>query len=210
MARAKEAAMRAEGRADMRQQALKTARRLFVEEGYAEFSMRKVARELGIRQGHLQHYFATRDDLLTEMLEEALHSYIDEYEKFRDDVRGNAEQQLDLVIKFLLGDINNSQVSKFFLELWPMTAHYQEVLLMLRDIYRRNWEGFSTFVENFRSDLDVETVRAISLQVLALVDGLIIYCHSAVPTKRELERVRARAYSSIWLLLREEATSKVD
>lgn len=192
-----------EGRPDMRQKALTTARQLFVDEGYAEFSMRKVARELGIRQGHLQHYFATRDDLLTEMLEEALHSYIDEYEKFRDDVRGDAEQQLDLVIKFLLGDVNNAQVSKFFLELWPMTAHYQEVLLMLRDIYRRNWEGFSSFVESYRSDLDVETVRGIALQILALVDGLIIYCHSMVPSKRELERARSRAYSSIWLLIRE-------
>ena len=199
-----------EGRADMRHQALETARRLFVEEGYAEFSMRKVARELGIRQGHLQHYFATRDDLLTEMLEQALHSYIDEYEKFRDDVRGDAEQQLDFVIKFLLGDISNSQVSKFFLELWPMTAHYQEVLLMLRDIYRRNWEGFSTFVESYRPDLDGDTARAIALQILALVDGLIIYCHSTIPTKRELERVKARAHASIWLILKDGMPKKVD
>lgn len=201
---------KAESRGDMRQQALETARRLFIEEGYAEFSMRKVARELGIRQGHLQHYFATRDDLLTEMLEQALHAYMDEYEKFRDDVRGNAEQKLDLVVKFLLDDISNSQVSKFFFELWPMTAHYQEVLLMLRDIYRRNWEGFSTFVENYRPDLNSETARAMSLQVLALVDGLIIFCHSTIPSKRELERVRARAYASIWLILKEDLLEKVD
>ena len=190
------------GKPDMRLEALDTARRLFIEEGYAEFSMRKVARELGIRQGHLQHYFPTRDDLLTEMLEQALHTYIDEYEKFRQDLSGDPEQQLDRAVKFLLNDISNHKVSKFFLELWPMTSHFREVLLMLRDIYKKNWDGFSVFVENFRNDLREEEVRSLTLVVLALVDGLIIYCHSMVPNKRELERASAAAYSAIWTVLR--------
>ena len=191
-----------DGKTDMRSQALDIARRLFVEEGYASFSMRRVARELGIRQGHLQHYFATRDDLLTEMLEQALHSYTDEYQKVLDDLSGDAEQQLDRAIKFLVGDISNNQVSKFFFELWPMTAHYREVLLMLRDIYRKNWEGFSLFVENYKEGMEKDRARSLALMILALIDGLIIYAHSTVPTKRELDRAKADAYSTIWAILR--------
>lgn len=191
-----------DGKVDMRSQALDIARRLFVEEGYASFSMRRVARELGIRQGHLQHYFATRDDLLTEMLEQALHSYTDEYQKVLDDLSGDAEQQLDRAIKFLVGDISNNQVSKFFFELWPMTAHYQEVLLMLRDIYKKNWEAFSLFVENYKEGMKKDHARSLALMILALIDGLIIYAHSNVPTKRELDRAKVDAYSTIWAIIR--------
>lgn len=54
--------------ADARGEILDAAARLFVEHGYAGTSTRMIAEEVGIRQASLYYHYATKDDLLEDLL----------------------------------------------------------------------------------------------------------------------------------------------
>ena len=184
-------------KADNRALALEAARRLFIEEGYAAFSMRKVARAIGISQGHLQHFFPTREDLMSAMLEQTAHHYSEIYETLLVGVEGQGVARFEAVVHFLINDITNREMTNFFVELWPMTAHNETASAMLRDIYRRNCEGFARVVQELRPTAPPDEVQDMSLQILALIDGLILYYHSARPDDAMLARVQRRAMGTI-------------
>lgn len=184
-------------KADNRALALEAARRLFIEEGYAAFSMRKVARAIGISQGHLQHFFPTREDLVSAMLEQTAHHYSEIYETLLVGVEGQGLARFEGVVRFLVQDITNREMTNFFFELWPMTAHNEMASTMLRDIYRRNCEGFAQVIQELWPTATEEDVQDMSLQILALIDGLILYYHSARPDDAMLERVQRRTMETI-------------
>jgi AcrR family transcriptional regulator len=58
-----------------RQEILDTARSILVDEGWEAFSMREVATRLGIRHGHLQYYFPTKQDLLVALYDAEVSAY---------------------------------------------------------------------------------------------------------------------------------------
>lgn len=184
-------------RSNNRTLALEAAKRLFIEEGYAAFSMRKVARAIGISQGHLQHFFPTRDDLVNAMLQDAAAHYIEVYETILGKREGDPVNRFNDVVRFLLDDITNREVTNFFFELWPMTAHNETAGAMLRNIYRQNCVGFSKVIRDMRPECDLETVEDMALQILSLIDGLILFCHSAGPDEATLARVKRKALHTI-------------
>jgi AcrR family transcriptional regulator len=184
-------------KANNRDLAMEAARRLFIDEGYAAFSMRKVARAIGISQGHLQHFFPTREDLVNAMLEQTAAHYIKVYETVLVGSEASGVTRFESVIEFLVQDITNREITNFFFELWPMTAHNETASVMLRGIYRRNCEGFAQVVKEVRPDLAPDDVQDISLQILALIDGLILYNHSVAPDPAALARVQRRAIGTI-------------
>ena len=56
--------------AETRARIMAAGRRLFVDEGWAAFTTRRVAREAGVSLGSLQHFFPCKEQLLAGMLEE--------------------------------------------------------------------------------------------------------------------------------------------
>jgi AcrR family transcriptional regulator len=180
--------------------AIETARRLFIEDGYAAFSMRKVARAIGISQGHLQHFFPTREDLVNAMLDQTAAHYIGIYEAALSRTEGDAVARFEDVVNYLIEDITNSEMTHFFLELWPLTAHSEKARAMLPQIYRRNYAGFANVVLDIRPELSQQAAQDIALQILALIDGLILFCHSARPDADALARAQQGAKKTIRMI----------
>ena len=56
---------------DARQHIITCAARLFRERGYAAVSLRDVASETGATTGSLYHHFASKDELVQELLDQA-------------------------------------------------------------------------------------------------------------------------------------------
>lgn len=71
-------------RAEMDSLVLEVGRRLLAEHGAAGLSLREVARELGVVPSGVYRYVATRDELLTRLLEDA-------FTDLADDVEGHLE-----------------------------------------------------------------------------------------------------------------------
>lgn len=184
-------------RRDNRKLALKAARRMFVDAGYAAFSMRSVAQELGISLGHLQHFFASKDDLLSEMLSLTAGEYRRNFKKIQRKRGFDPRVQLEDAVDYLVNDVTNKQVSKFFIELWPITGRNPLAFGLLQECFRENLAEFSSFVRNAKPDLSDALVESLSIQILALIDGLLIYNHTIRPAAVDIARLKADAVKTI-------------
>ncbi|WP_285320858.1 TetR/AcrR family transcriptional regulator [Pseudarthrobacter sp. lyk4-40-TYG-27] len=176
---------------------VQAARSLFVSEGYSAFSMRSVAKSQGISLGHLQHFFHTKTDLLWAILEYTTETYVRAYESFIRSLPDSPEERFRGVVQYLLDDVRNAEVTAFFVEWWPVTLRDASARELLRRLYKRNMDDFSRFIGDARPDLAPWKVQSLALQVMALIDGILIYCHTESPSDAEFSRVTEEVAATI-------------
>jgi AcrR family transcriptional regulator len=174
-----------------------SARQLFVREGHSAFSMRAVAKQQGISLGHLQHFFPTKSDLLSAMLEYTAASYLKAYDDFLATLSDTPDHRFRQVVKYLLDDVSNEEVAIFFLELWPVTVRDTSSRGLLRRLYQRNRYDFAQFIAAIRPELPSSRVDSLALQVLAMIDGVLIYNHTESPSPQELAAVTADVLDTV-------------
>ena len=102
-----------------RRELLERCFRLFSRKGYANTSMREIARELGVSTGTLYHYFPTKEKMLEHMLEHVRESNVGEYLERSSEIRPVRERL------------------NFLAEFWKEHGeHYQDVMLIALDFFR--------------------------------------------------------------------------
>lgn len=73
-------------RAQQRSEILLAARELFLSEGQAHFTMRKLAREVGCAPGTLYLYFKDKDELIAVLVEESFEQLMERLERLQSDL----------------------------------------------------------------------------------------------------------------------------
>src|SRR5580700_8043813 len=81
---------------------LEAARKVFVREGPAAFSARRVAKAANLSLGSVQHVFPTTNELVTAMIEHVNDGYEAAYREMAERLPFSAEERLDAVIGYLL------------------------------------------------------------------------------------------------------------
>jgi AcrR family transcriptional regulator len=102
---------------------LAAARRVLVQEGYAGFSMRRVAAALGMSVGNLTYHFPSKSQLLRALIQDTLDDYRALFEEYRKQVGGDPEASLRGLLGYLMRDSASESTSKLFRELWALAAH---------------------------------------------------------------------------------------
>ncbi len=183
--------------AQTRDALLSAARRLFIADGYPAMSMRKVAQECGVSLGHLQHFFPTKNSLLTAMLTESVGEYTAAYRSFITSLTLGPRDRLEAVLRYLLADARNPTTASFFIELWSVALRGGEPAEVLQENYRYNQHSIEPFLSAVRPDLPEDRLRVLAIQVIAAVDGVIVYWHTDHPGDEEFGRVVEAMLSSI-------------
>ncbi|WP_448616514.1 TetR/AcrR family transcriptional regulator [Modestobacter sp. URMC 112] len=178
--------------AETRRALLATSREQFVEHGYAAFSLRSVAKAAGMSLGHLQYFFPTKNALVTAMLTDASADYLRTYNTYTRSLDLQPWARLEAVLRYLLDDARNPRTIRFFVELWAVTNHDDDAHRVLCSHYRRNRQSFWPLIRDARPDLTDEAAEALALQIIAMVDGLIVFAHSERPSEAEFDAVALR------------------
>mgnify|MGYP006281914143 FL=1 len=88
---------------------LDAARDVLVEEGYARFTMRKVATRAGISIGNLNYYYRAKEDLMRDLVEYVVNAYLEEFERLKANAGDDAEAQLRAVLAFWIEDLGTHE-----------------------------------------------------------------------------------------------------
>jgi AcrR family transcriptional regulator len=160
---------------DTRSRILQAARRLFVGEGWAAFTTRRVAREAGVSLGSLQHFFPTKEQLLAGMLEEVVADYGRQYAQVDAALPFNGEERLLAAIDFLVADVWRADTRRFFMNFYALSCHNAFAGRLMNDVYAHHRRRIATYIGAARPRLAEQACLDIGLQVAALIDGLIIY-----------------------------------
>lgn len=175
---------------------LTAARRVFIGEGYAAFTTRRVAREAGVSLGSLQHLFPSKDHLLEGTIYDVLGDYVRRYAEMEARLPVNGHDRLRALVEFLLADIWQTETRRFFLNLLALGCHNTFAARLVNDVYARYRRRFANYVGAARPGLSDGECLDHGLLLAGMVAGLMIYTApdaQAVDSRAQLADLVGRA-----------------
>lgn len=188
----------AKGRAKV-QALLGIARRLFIEGGYAEMTMRRVADEAGISLSNVQHYFPTRESLLQALLESVMNSYDPAYLDEAGDTPPRAK--LEAAVRYLLQDIKNPESEKLFVEIWSLATRDPIGRAIFDRMYTHHRRNLGRLVAAANPALDERTVQQRAALVAMQIEGLMLLISEGKPAHAELQGIEEECVAAIMRLV---------
>lgn len=153
-------------------------RRLLQHEGYASFSLRKVATAAGVALGTLQHYFPNRTLLLNAVVTSTVGSFNRTYQEISRYAPAGPER-LALLLEQSLGDILDRRTASFMLEIAALANHEWVVAAALADSYRAYLSLLSGLIGEVSAGMSEKERRVRAVLVASQLDGLLLVLHSA-------------------------------
>ncbi|HBK92925.1 MAG TPA: hypothetical protein DDZ68_14755 [Parvularcula sp.] len=160
-------------------QILAAGRRVFLRDGHAGLSLRKVADEAGVAVGNVNYYFGTKRALIEAVLCEALADYIEEHIK---QFERDRDAPLDILLNVLTFYVSNARSSHaLFFHVWGFAASGPEAKELIRKLYRPIGRFIYFLVRAARPDADETRVREIVLQLFSLEEGVKLFIGMGPP-----------------------------
>lgn len=157
-----------------RQHILDQALEVFIEAGYAGFSAREVARQVGISVGNLHYYFPSKEALLSEMLDRVIDQYADQFEALRH-AEGSARERFVGLINFLIHDLGSDRTSALFPEIWALANHDPEAAALMDKMYAWERARLGEALDDLAPELDPACRETILLFISASIEGLTMF-----------------------------------
>ncbi|MCP5198626.1 MAG: TetR/AcrR family transcriptional regulator [Gammaproteobacteria bacterium] len=160
---------------DRAQRILETAVEVFLEQGYANFTVRAVADAAGISIGNLNYYFPRKSALLRAMVEHVIVGYLAEFERRRRGHPQDPQAQLECVLDFWLGDLGTPRTTRFFPELWALANHDAEAARLMDDLYERARLVLVELLREIHPGADCQAIDEVSVVMVAALEGLTLF-----------------------------------
>jgi AcrR family transcriptional regulator len=188
-----------------REQILETALKLFAERGFDATSTRQIAKEAGIAEGLIFHYFPTKASLLTAVLQDRLEgrrAFRTRLRPLLDDAgRRPAPEVLGAVASGWLATLRRDE--EIIVVLFTAAQTNSEVRQAWQGLIREGTQlltgylGARVEAGELRKDLPLET--AATMFVSSLMVFFLTRRHLPEPEWREQSEVYARQLISVWL-----------
>lgn len=152
---------------------LAAAHAVFIRDGHAGLSLRKVADEAGVALGNVTYYFPSKRELLEGLLREALADYI---EAHIEHLARGRDAPLDILLNVLTFYVTNGRTTHpLFFQMWGYAASDAEAKALIRDLYRPIGRFIYLLVSAARPDATESRAREIVLQLFSLEEGLKLF-----------------------------------
>ncbi|WP_133471434.1 TetR/AcrR family transcriptional regulator [Paraglaciecola marina] len=179
-----------------------TTRMLIIEEGYTNFSFRKVAKKVGISVGNLQHYFATKNELFDAMLKSVIGEYLLTIESLKYTV-GCPEDYLYEVIQYVVKDLTTFETTRFFPELWSLSNHDENVDALVQHMYEEYRKIYAEIAQQINPKIDKETADSIALFISSTIEGHAIFIGHDKKYASSCDKTIKMTYASAIYIIKE-------
>lgn len=147
---------------------------MFVDEGYYNFSLRKVAFKAGVSIGNLQHHFPTKEILLSVMLDHIVSGYLEDFENLMMATESPADQ-LCGIVRSVVEDSRNRETVMFFPELWSLANHDPNARKLMDKMYSKYMAVYSHVIRQINADLSDDQIKKASVFIAASLEGLGLF-----------------------------------
>jgi AcrR family transcriptional regulator len=180
---------------------LLAAEQLIIDEGYHNFSLRKVAGAAGLTLGNLQYYFPSKDSLLKAMLDNSIQRYLDRFEAVRTEAGQDPEAQFIGLISEILRDLNSRRTTVFFPEVWSLANHDDHATEFMDAMYERYRAVLVEVIAQINPSLSPDQRRRLAIFFSSSMEGHTMFIGHGKAWTRETENIIAMATQSfLWLI----------
>jgi len=153
---------------------LQVARELFANEGYSKFTLRQVAARADMQLASLQHYFATKEDLLGALMDDTNAYHAGVLQDILDKPAASAEQRFISFIRHQLAEHQNFLTCGFFFQLWALAPHYEFARILMEKMYSNYRHQLFHLMQAMRPDLEDHELEQRALLIIAMLEGMML------------------------------------
>lgn len=150
---------------------LSAARDVLVEEGYPRLTMRNVADRADMTVGNLSYYYGNKEDLLHDLLEAVIQGYVEDFDRIAGNINRSAEERLEDMIRFVIGDLATKETTGFFPALWALANHNDFAAREMVGVYGIERDIFARVIAEMRPDLVKKDRDLLALFISASIEG---------------------------------------
>ena len=165
--------------------------RLITEEGYGEFTLRKVAARNGIKLASLQYHFKSKEALLNALLDQVLRDYEKRFTQGAAEFYASIgpEKLLEFTIDFALKDTQRADSSNFFFQLWAMSCHDPSAARIQEQIYAIYRKTFSELIKMLNPALSAAERNIRSILIVSMLEGLMLFISEGKSQRKHVSRI---------------------
>lgn len=166
------------------EQILEAALGVLAREGYAAFSLRKVAAAAGVRLNTVQHHFGDHKALVLTMVRSKMTGYVDRYKRLACDTQLPVKDRLEAVLDDAFMEVSVPQVNAFFFEIWALGHQDADIAALLRETYTDYYATLAGMAREIQPKLTESEAAVIASMIGACTEGatvLSMYGGGGVP-----------------------------
>lgn len=180
---------------------LLAAEKLLIDQGYHNFSLRKVATTAEVTLGNLQYYFPSKDSLLKAMLDNCIQRYLDRFEAVRAEAGADPQAQFHALISDIVRDLNLKSTTVFFPEVWSLANHDDHATEFMDAMYGKYRAVLIEVIAGLNPSLSPAQRRRLALFISSSLEGHTMFIGHKKPWQKETPNIIAMATQSfLWLI----------
>ena len=174
---------------------LLAARALLASEGNAGLSVRRVAQDVGMSLSNVQHYYASKEQLL----EELLLTTMDEFQAKMDRIavamagRPQVERFLSTVDMFL-DEITDPAMHAIFFEIWALASRHRFASNLMGKMMGRERRAVFGLIRGLNPAIGDDDYMERAVLVVAQVEGLMLFRLDRRARPEQFAAVRASVH----------------
>jgi AcrR family transcriptional regulator len=153
---------------------LTKARDVLVRDGYADFNLRKVASEVGVRLATIQHHFASREALLTAAVTKALDDWGRAFLRISTRSERDPERRLRDLQNLNFDLLEDPSTAPLVVECFALAQHDEAVRDIVLFQYFRYRRLVADVLREIRPSLSADTLMAFATVFTAQLEGLVL------------------------------------
>ncbi len=158
---------------------LEAARRVLVEAGYTQFSLRNVAAEAGMHLSNLQYYFPTRDALIQRLLVFVEEHYERKYTERFAMLAADPMPRFVAMVEYLIDDIHSPETRRFFIQLWALLDSTDRRARLLNSLYSGHIASVARYINDINPGLPLRLRQQRATMIVAMIDGMMLMLDDA-------------------------------
>ncbi len=147
---------------------------VFADEGYAGYSLRKVAAVADIRLSTIQHHFGDLNSLLLATIRVMMDGYVEQYSRLAAADSLSPRERLLNMLDDIFGESRKPEVRKFFFEMWTFANHDPAAALLVEKAYSGYVGAIAHLVRGMEPELAAFEARVIASMIAAWTEGLVV------------------------------------
>ena len=179
---------------------VRVARKLLLETGPMDFSLRAVALRAGISISNLQYYFPTRPAVLRAVMEPDIKVYLDEL-RLVVDKKVTPHEVFELILQQTLKDLKDAKYVALWRHFLSFASTDPECAHLFDEWYETLTVELARVIRGMNQKYDVASSMQVAALVISMGDGLALQLGTGRTGRTELngleERYRTMAYSMV-------------
>ena len=167
------------GRAQKRDRKLEqinaVAAEIFLRDGYAEFSARKVAKEMGISLSNLQHYCGNTDNLCLHMIKSKLEYFVIRFEEVYTDTSMQPLERFAIAIRENIEATLDEYTGRLYFQIGALATQNAEIKQVMIDQYDHFLSGVKYLIKEINPQLAPQKVQTYGALIATMIEGNFFY-----------------------------------